>query len=79
MNPLERELFDEKLAGIKKHQEDSFALVNEKLENILQQTTKTNGRVTVLEQYKWKIVGVSIALSSIFGLAITLITIYLKL
>ncbi|HLE06783.1 MAG TPA: hypothetical protein VI790_05485 [Candidatus Nanoarchaeia archaeon] len=49
MKPEERELIEEKFKGVYLHQESNFNLINEKLSHILEQTTKTNGRVTNLE------------------------------
>lgn len=77
MTKLERELIEEKFKGVYQHQEANFTLINQKLESILVQTTKTNGRVTNLEQYRWKIIGASVAISTIFGVAVALLKFWL--
>lgn len=53
--------------------------IKEQLNRIESQTIKTNGRVNCLEEWKWKQVGIGIAVSSIFGGSIALLTTYLAL
>jgi hypothetical protein len=45
-----KELFDEKIKGIHIQLDTEFKMINERLEKIEAQTTKTNGRVTTIEQ-----------------------------
>lgn len=73
MTPLERELIEEKFKGVYQHQDANFTLINQTLNSILAETRKTNGRVTKLEQFNWKIVGASVAISTAFGVIITLL------
>ena len=49
MQKQERELIEEKFKGVYLHQQSNFDLINQKLEQIHDQTKKTNGRVTSLE------------------------------
>lgn len=46
----ERELIEEKFKGVYLHQESNFNLINERLLHILEQTTKTNGKVINLTE-----------------------------
>jgi hypothetical protein len=45
MKAEEKELIEEKFKGVYLHQEANFNSINEKLSHILEQTTKTNGKV----------------------------------
>lgn len=48
---------DMKFEAIQQHMKDSHASINEKLDAILTQTTRTNGRVSSLEKWRSYITG----------------------
>ena len=45
------------MQNIKEHHSESFSIVDKKLEQILIQTTKTNGRISAVEMWKANIEG----------------------
>jgi hypothetical protein len=49
MNAGDKELIEEKFKGVYLHQTANFDSISNKLEQILEQTKLTNGRVTKLE------------------------------
>ena len=74
-NCTQKELIEEKFRGVYLHQQAGFDLLNQKLDLVLEQTKKTNGRVTKLEESKWKLTGMAVAISFV----ITFIFSYLSL
>jgi len=71
----QKELIEEKFKGVYLHQQAEFDLLNSKLDMIYEQAKKTNGRVTALEQYRWKMAGIVASITFI----ITFIISYLNL
>jgi hypothetical protein len=72
MNSSDKEIQDLKFESImiliKSNQEAQSVHnghVKDALDRIETQTIKTNGRVTKLENWRWKIIGISIGVSSI--------------
>lgn len=49
MNPVDKELIEEKLKNVRSEIKNNHTEVKLLLEKILEQATRTNGRVTVLE------------------------------
>jgi len=73
----QKEIIDLKVTGVHSLIQSNADVQNEVnkhiisiLERIEAQTTKTNGRVTELENWKWKIIGISIGAAAIIGLII---------
>lgn len=56
---------DMKIDAINQHMADSHASINEKLDRILTQTTKTNGRVSGLERWRAYMTGAVAVLTAI--------------
>ena len=80
MNSAEKEnqdlKFDALMLIIKSNQEAQSihnAHAKEMLERIELQTIKTNGRVTCLEGWRWKVIGISIGAIFVIGYIIQLI------
>ena len=70
----QKELIEEKFKGVYLHQQAGFDLINQKLIQILEQTTKTNGRVNTLEQTRYKMIGYAMAISTVFTIIVTYFT-----
>jgi hypothetical protein len=65
---MDNEVLAERLDGLTKLLKQRSEFQDEKLERILEQTTKTNGRVTKVENtIKW-IIGIGIGAGFIIGL-----------
>lgn len=54
MTPTEHELLEQKIKGVYQKMDDNNTLILFKLERILEQTTRTNGRVTKIEDERDK-------------------------
>ena len=72
---IQKELFEVKISGVYALIQGNADIQNEVNKNILAtlarietQTIKTNGRVTDLENWKWKMIGISIGVASVIGL-----------
>jgi hypothetical protein len=85
MTNTEKDLYNEKIAGVHamiQANADVQAKVTEQVINTLDrietQVMKTNVRVTRLENDKYKRTGITIAVSTIFSVAVTLFGFYLK-
>lgn len=81
MKAADRELLiriEERLEANERANELAFKALDEKTDQILEQTTKTNGRVTVLEYYKQKMIGIWVAVVGIATILATLVSWILK-
>jgi hypothetical protein len=54
MTPMEHELLEQKFKGVYQKMDDNNTLILFKLERILEQTTRTNGRVSKIEEERDK-------------------------
>jgi hypothetical protein len=53
---------------------ERLAVIETKLDRVLEQTTITNGRVTVLEMWKAKLTGKAIGISAAVGFIVSVVT-----
>ena len=80
MTDTEKELYNEKISGVHALiianadiQTERDKLILHELREIKIQTTKTNGRVNVLEGWRWKVIGISIGAIFVIGYIIKLL------
>jgi len=77
MTQEQKELIEEKFKGVHALIQANADIQHEVNENIVKtlkrievQTTKTNGRVNSLENWRWKIIGIAIGSSAFIGFII---------
>ena len=80
MTESEKALIEERFSGVYARMDSNGEIsdlqhtqINDTLLRIEQQTIKTNGRVTALESWRWKIIGISIGVASVIGVIIKLL------
>ena len=80
MTPTEKELYNEKVSGVHALISANAEVQNEVNKNVLatlerieQQVIKTNGRVTSLEGWRWKVIGISIGAIFVISYLIKLV------
>lgn len=80
MTPEQKELINEKFKGVYALIQANSDIQNEVNNNIMEtlnrieaQTTKTNGRVGALENWKWKTIGIAIGSTTVISILIAIL------